>query len=458
MRFKIIRRLLTVFMILTALAMGAFVYYVAKLTKPHETTTYQKETFQFDWIEKPRTDWPLKQDLELIQGVNDSVSIPALPKAGPDNGSSPGSSPSPEEIMDMLDSGDSRLTDGYLKQLWETNEPVRQVITTLAAKAPDSTERSADIPEYYWVEGSAPHPVTRTTIKLMVVLGEYALRTGDIEFAVMADMAGIRAARALAVGERGFPTLLEVLLQRSIVDFTNRLAAHIYLQGVPEDTTIPALEKGLINRSASVDLFYRFDECIQADAALNRTMSRMLKEEYPVTMGILNAWYGDPLVPINKLSEVIKEAKTAGYGQQLGIVRGFQKAVREHRGKTLPLPAPFNKHPLLGVAVPTFSLIVPELARTDIEYRLITLGGTARLFQRKHKRRPDIFSDTEFTQQAGSCAVDPMENSPMLSKYSEDGSIVLYSLGINGQDDSGDPQKDIVVNVSFSAAQPVIED
>jgi len=444
-------------MVLTALAMGAFVYYVAKLTKPHESTPYKKETFQFDWIKKTKTDWPLKQDIELIQGINDSVSIPVLPGTAPDDGSSPGSSPSPEEIMDMLDSGDSRLTDEYLKQLWETNEPLRQVITILAAKEPDSAERSADIPEYYWVEGSAPLPVTRTTIKLMSVLGEYALRSGDIEFAVMADMAGVRSARALAVGERGFPTLVEVLLQRSAIAFTNRLATHMYLQRAPEDDTIPALEKGIINRSASVDLFYWFDEGLQAEKALNQTMSRMLKEEHPVTMGILNSWYGDPLVPINKLSEVIKKAKTAGYGQQLGIVRGFQKAVRARQGKTHPLPAPFNKHPLLAVAFPNFSQVVTEIARTDIEYRLITLGGMARLFQRKHKRRPDIISDTKFTQQAGSCAVDPMENSPMLFKYGEDGSIILYSLGINGQDDGGDPQKDIVVNVSSIAAQPVTD-
>ena len=254
------------------------------------------------------------------------------------------------------------------------------------------------------------------------------------------------------------------------------LARFIENQAFLADTaSVSIIKKELTARAAEETAEVSFVRAIKNHSQNAVSRKRALIDKYPVTLNILNMWYGESCDFECTALYNLQVWKTAGYARLLEAIEELDAYYNEKYYSQLnSFKAIFAFHPFIrrDCQKSLLALEMKKQAVKEAEYRLITLGGLARIFYTENKRWPDIEqyrnrldwrlyrkenraagfgsiqkADSAFLGLAGRAAIDPMDNRVMRSKVLADGSITYYSIGLNGRDAKGDPSENIILTV-----------
>jgi len=190
-----------------------------------------------------------------------------------------------------------KLSPSRKINLWNNNEALRNAIVKIADKTLPTAEVDLNkVPEYldYNKINYDYSPILKS--KLIAALGVLALESGEIAFFVKADMARLRIAHAISYNSYGYPHLIGLMIQLSIIGMAERELRDLYVNNdsILSDTgSRYIIKKALAARADYLSSAVKFSDVWEVEKALSRAYVYRVRKVYPITMFILDLIYGD---------------------------------------------------------------------------------------------------------------------------------------------------------------------
>jgi len=335
------------------------------------------------------------------------------------------------------------------------NRDLRKIAFEMAEGEPDSAEVSVpDIPETFEVLFNLNYDYAglHEKTKIMAILTRLALNDKDYISAMKFDLALMRLARASAVGQLNYPTLVGVLIQNVVLDRASRTPAETYLSHdelFADTAAVSFMRKALASRVSSLGLLFGLESAFRLEGHMIRAANAKRRKAFPWTMAFLDFFYGKAEGPILSYIGELTAAPRATFREQFAVTKRFEERYYGLIGGSGPnaiFLRPLRVNPLM-THMPDFSGIFHDFASLETRGRLATLGGLARLFHFDNGRWPDLSKDKDFAASAGPAAVDPLDGAAMRFRANSDGTMTFYSVGVDCADNGGDKKKDLTINV-----------
>jgi len=355
----------------------------------------------------------------------------------------------------------------YCEKLWEMNGPARQTISLIASgdlsAVKPSAEKYSRNKLYSLIYGNA---------NFSAAMMRLAVDRGDVSFALDAASANLTFARVLpdCFITDTIPIRLNYLmpLLAEHEDVTRKLFLSENSCFNTAETALK-LAQTLEKRVRFIDSVPTFKESVENESKLIKKAAAALPIRDKFILGAFNLWYGDPHEPYHELASELADSGKDDYSSVFELLSA---AIKKHPpakrfdselASTEDGFIPFVKFIWFAarnnpLAINVMSRIplnsLSFIAKADARFRLITLGGLARLFYYENKRWPDLSKDAGFVKKAGKSAVDPYTGTPMRTKHLDDGSLMLYC---HWKENINSPAESKTTEIEVTAVMPDIK-
>jgi len=298
-----------------------------------------------------------------------------------------------------------------------------------------------------------------------------ARERGDLEYAMCADIAWLRAHRAMFYAcFYGVPQIWEAeskYFHQGADTRSISLLRNIYIDNdvITNDKDLMATAEIMLKkRIAFMETGSLISEMIKGTEFFYAAQAEMdMTAAQKIMRKCIDMWYGDPRAHYAKLADDIETAEKKGCSEIVKTVRSFEEAMKGKKtigreladspeglmGILLFLRKAVTVHPLAGFEYQRYTGLGSfNIMFTDaINDRLLVAGALSRIFYAKNKRWPRYDGDKEFFSGLSIAAIDPMDGSRLKMIETPDGGLKIYSIGVDGRDDGGDEKKDSAVIV-----------
>ncbi len=439
-------KLFTVFLLLFTIFLAVMIYQVKAVIEYRASSSVAaSDKFKYEL-----PDHPLK---------NDALNFLKCPHYLPDNYDIKRSI---AKNIDKTIEGKFEIPPKIKADFIEKNMKLRDFMFEMAAKEPAAEEAILpDIPETLEVRYNSKYyyfiPVNSS--KIAQVLTRLALNEKDYIPAMKFDLALLRLARAVAVGAYNTTTLINVMIQETIIACANDTPGETYISHnelFADTAAVAFMRKAIAIRAASTKLFFDFGAAFIFDAQWLRSDVKRVRDAFPWTMAFLDLYYGKSETARIAYYKEIKAVSAGTLCDQLAFVKKFEHLCFKSSGEESKESGSEEKAEdyIKYLWTNPFSREIPDFknafiinARAKARYRLVTLGAMARLFYFDNGRWPDLSKDAEFVKSSDLAVIDPVDGKPMRSVMEKDDSMVFYSIGADLIDDGGNKINDITISV-----------
>lgn len=447
------------------------------------------------WPGPPRifvdVNWPLKNDFNTVASVEIEVSkIKLEEEFTPEYLSKlddmvkkdPALRSNYEQIKKSLVSSwqyRRKLGKANMERLWSENGRARNIIADYASSYIPAKHASLDnigfakkmLAGWNSVYAQNDYYLFNIALGYIYVSMSAAAERGYFEYAMCADIAWLRAHRALFYGSfYGVPQIWESESKyygQSMDSKSVELLRNIYINNndITRDKDLMATAEIMLKkRLAFMETGSRISEMIkgaeffyaaQAEADMSMTQKIMRKS--------LDMWYGDTRAHYAKFADDIEIAEKKGFLEVAKTVRSFEDIMKGKKtigreladspegltGMLMFLRKALTVHPLASfeyrqyIGRDGFHIIFTDF----INDRLLAAAAMSRIFHARNKRWPKYDSDKDFFKELSIAAIDPVDNLNLKMMETPGGGLKIYSIGIDGRDDGGDEKKDSVITV-----------
>lgn len=339
------------------------------------------------------------------------------------------------------------LPDNWEIELHQATEKASSLMQKLAQDPlpePVSLERLPSVESW---DRIYPYQEVLWSYRLLLARAAVDLNQGNPETMFQLDQSLPWLSRALLLEMDHAVSLMGGIFEYHLFDMISPFLQKLYLRKTISDPV--RYETALMRRNRYLNRWCPLAGVFQAEwRYMDVIYNIRMKKDHYWSLTLLELWYGHPGRPVQAMQAAVKNAESQGV---TAMAKAWEDEYdRQFRAlKNMKTPWDWLEllrvHPLSAISMPSYNRILQDMGKTYAEHHLITLGGFARLWFLREGSWPSP-EDPGFVQQAGTAALDPMDRKPLRFDPQPDGTLQLYSVGINGNDDKG-REDDIVVTV-----------
>lgn len=331
---------------------------------------------------------------------------------------------------------------GLIKNFIDINSGVRRAIIDRCA--PDFERlrieetdiaydaRISDPLSEKFIDGGGVHD----KLVAIAALASIAADSGDVEFASAADVFLFRTIRSFAYYSNRYMSVSGAVAQYLSLRAVSGLSKRLYIENdelLKDPSARDKIKKALLIRSRCSTAFSRADRAVRYLMAYILDFMSAYEKQYPLTMALLNMWYGSSIPVELEWWKLIRTMDALNFREIrpsladlendfneriIGGARSFSGSLYMH-----PLVAAYFRHPI------EYSKVFGKLDGDAAAFRLVTLAGLSRVFYAENGRWPDPKKDKKFIKEAADSCDDVAGKTRFSFTAAPDGSLEFYGAG-----------------------------